>query len=100
MFIYSRILKEEEEELMKKEGLKVWFRSSASGSMFHYTVLNLFIHHFSIQNPFSHNINAPTELKCSAGGGEEGGKKTVRENKNTNEGAKNKTIFYKKTSSM
>lgn len=84
---------------MKKEGLKVWFRSSASGSMFHYTVLNLFIHHFSIQNPFSHNINAPTELKGSAGGGEEGKKESKRKQK-YKRGAKNKTIFYKKTSSM
>lgn len=36
--------------------------------MIHYTVLNLFIHPFSIQNPFSYNINGPTELESSAGG--------------------------------
>lgn len=71
MFIYSQILnKEGKTGRGQGDGVKrrqSVFRSSASGFMFHYTVLNLFIHHFSIQNPFSFNINAPTELESSAG---------------------------------
>lgn len=73
MFIYSRILNGGEKGKGRGKGeggcclRDNVFRSSASGFMFHYTVLNLFIHRFSIQNPFSHNFNAPTELESSAG---------------------------------
>lgn len=57
MFIYSRILDEEGwgdgEEFL---------RGRTGDSGFHYTVLNLFIHHFSVQNPLGCNMDAPTEL--------------------------------------
>lgn len=64
--------------------------------MFHYTVLNLFIHHFSIQNPFSRNINAPTELESSAGGEKRWKKKKKTLTKKKQKGGKKKSIFYKK----
>ena len=72
MFIYSRILNEEGKEgggqraeVKRRQSV---LDQALQDSCFHYTVLNLFIHHFSIQNPFSRNINAPTELESSAGG--------------------------------
>lgn len=71
--------------------------------MFHYTVLNLFIHHFSIQNPFSRNIDAPTELESSAGGEKRWKKKQTTKSlkkkktkKHYKQGGKKKFIFYKK----
>lgn len=72
--------------------------------MVHYTVLNLFIHHFSIQNPFSCNINAAAELDSSAGGEEKNNTKTkswrTKEKnilkKQTNRGGKKKSFSIKK----
>lgn len=63
------------------KGDKVFFRSSASGFMFHYTVLNLFYSPFSIQNPFSRNINATNRTRVLCWRGREMEKKN-KTNKN------------------
>ena len=122
MFIYSRILNEEGKEgggqraeVKRRQSV---LDQALQDSCFHYTVLNLFIHHFSIQNPFSRNINAPTELESSAGGEKMGREKKKtkqkknkttktlrRENmkkkqKNKTKGSKKKSIFYIKNSSV
>lgn len=104
MFIYSRILNEEGKKGRgSREGLKgdkVFLDQALQDSCFTTQFLIYFIHHFSIQNPFSRNINAPTELESSAGG-EKRWKEKLKKTKTLKKkkykrGGKKKFIFYKK----